>query len=238
MDKQINLVYSSSDYEKFSFFEENRDIDPSKVTALEESMETESLEKPIDVNEYFKIIDGQHRFCAWRNRKEPIIYIIHKGWGAKEIPVLNTNQKNWIPSDFLGYYLAAGNKDYEVYKHFSDHYGFTHGVNLMLLTGRTDGKSINNLFDCGKFKATKLNQANEIAKQLHGIREYYPGYKRRGFVGAFCKLRTLSNYNHDQLIDKLKYQSRKLVDCTTVDEYFDLIKEIYNYKTRNNENRI
>lgn len=237
MDKVSNQVFITEDYDKFKFFDENRNVNRSHVEEIKDSMKKKCLDKPIDVNEDFGIVDGQHTFTARRELKLPILYIIHKGWGVDDIPILNTNQKNWLAGDFLRLYLKQGLKHYEVYKNFDEHWGFTHGVNLMLLTDEKDGRP-NEKFEKGTFKATKLNWANEIAPKIHAIGEFYNGYKRRAFVAAFIKLTKLQGFRQEQLLSKLSYQSRKLVDCTTVDEYFDLLREIYNYKTRNEETKI
>lgn len=237
MDKQCNVVYNTDDYDKFSFFEENRDVNRPHVEEIKESMKKKCLDKPIDVNENFGIVDGQHTFTARRELKLPILYIIHKGWGVDDIPILNTNQKNWLAGDFLHLYLSQGLKHYEVYKNFDEHWGFTHQVNLMLLTDEKDGRP-GEKFEKGLFKATKLNWANEFAPKIHALGEFYNGYKRRAFISAFIKLSKMPGFKDEQLLAKLRYQSRKLVDCTSVDEYFSLLREIYNYKTRNNETKI
>lgn len=234
--KQVNIVWSSMDYDAFSFLENNREIDMSKVKSLMESMKAHPLEKPMDVNEKFQIIDGQHRFTGWKMLKRPVIFIIHDGWSVKEVPVLNTNQKNWNPSDFLDLYCSLGKNDYLRYKEFNDHYGFSHRVTMMLLANQ-DGTRHKD-FNEGNFKITKWTQANLLATEITSLKEFYEGYKRAGFVAAYMQLHALKDFKRDVLIQKLRYQSRKLVDCVTVEEYLDLIREIYNYKAKSGTPRI
>ena len=62
--------------------------------------------------------------------------------------------------------------------------------------------------------------------------EYYAGYKRRSFVQALLYCFQNDEYNHARLIQKLKYQSTKLVDCTTSDAYLSLIEDIYNFHSK------
>jgi len=234
MDKQINAVLSTTDYSKFSFLESNRELRLPHVEELKESITEHPLEKPIDVNEKLQIIDGQHRFWAWSELGMPIIYIIHKGWGAKEVPILNSNQKNWNPSDFVKMYSESGNEHYQKYKEFQERYGFTHGANLLLLEGHVWAKrNRSKIFNDGKFEVTKWVVANIHAKNIIELKQYYPGYKRYGFVNAYLQLATDKNFDHSILMEKVTYQSRKLVDCTTVNEYYELLREIYNFKARN-----
>jgi hypothetical protein len=235
MEKEVNKVWSTNDYSKFKFMKSNRELRLSHVAELKESIKENPLEKPIDVNEKMEIIDGQHRYFAWQELGMPIVYIIHKGWGEKEVPILNTNQKNWLPSDFVKMYCEAGNNDYIQYKEFSERYGFIHHANVILLAGR--GHDTTKDFNEGRFRVTKWHRANIMAKNLVELKEYYGGYKRSNFVSAYLNLAADPKFDHQILMDKLSYQSRKLVDCTTTKEFYELLREIYNFKSRN-ESRI
>lgn len=240
MDKEINKVYSTTNYQQFKFIPSNRDLRLPHIEELKESIKHHPLDKPIDVNERMEIIDGQHRYYAWQELNMPILYIVHRGWGAKEVPILNTNQKNWNPSDFVKMYTDLGNANYAQYKEFSDRYGFNHGANMLLLSGHqmAGGKhGINRKFVDGKFEVRKWMWANITAKQIIELKEFYQGYKRYGFVAAYVQLSMDKNFDHAILMDKVQYQSRKLVDCTTVAEFYELLREIYNFKARN-ANRI
>lgn len=237
-DKVVNHVYSSTDYKKFSFLETNRELRLPHVEELKVSIQEHPLNKPIDVNEKFQIIDGQHRYMAWWELGLPIIYIIHKGWGAKEVPILNTNQKNWNPSDFVKMYCDMGNDNYIKYREFTELYGFTHSANLLLLigtrgTGNSKSANYNKAFGEGKFVIKKWTVANILAKNLVELRQYYAGYKRASFVSAYLKMAADPNFDHSILMEKIVYQSRKLVDCTSIEEYYELLREIYNFKNRN-----
>lgn len=225
--KEIGKVYSSTDYDKFSMLDSNRDIRQAHVNELVGSMKEHPLEKAIDVNEKLQIIDGQHRFTAWKILGMPIIFTIHKGWGEKEVPVLNTHQKNWNPSDFVKMYAEIGNDNYKKYAEFVSRYGFTHHANLLLLGG---GRDIE--FKEGLFRVKKWDFANIKAKEITEIKVFYEGIKRYAFVSAYLQVSQDSSFEHKTFLEKLKYQSRKLVDCTTTADYFELIKEIYNYRKK------
>lgn len=233
MDNVVNKVYSTNDYKKFQFLATNRELRLPHVEELKESIADHPLDKPIDVNEKFEIIDGQHRYYAWMELGMPIIYIIHNGWGAKEVPILNTNQKNWNPSDFVKMYAESGNNHYIQYKEFSERFAFTHHANVMLLQGGAAVTKQTKKFNEGLFEVRKWTWANIIAKQIVELKAYYPGYKRAAFVMAYVQLSRDKNFDHVVLIDKLQFQSRKLVDCTTVGEFYELLREIYNFRARN-----
>lgn len=234
-DKEVNKVLSSTDYKKFSFIDSNRELRLQHVEELKVSISACPLNKAIDVNEKLQIIDGQHRYMAWWELGLPIIYIIHKGWGPKEVPILNTNQKNWNPSDFVKMYGDLGNDNYLKYKEFVELYGFTHGANLLLLNGSSHGgrNNSNKTFCEGNFVIKKWNAANITAKNIIDFKQYYAGYKRTSFVTAYLKIASDGNFDHSILMEKMVYQSRKLVDCTSIEEYYEILREVYNFKNRN-----
>ena len=94
MDKEVAKVYETYDYDKFHIMEKgNRKIDHDRKIA--HSMNENFLFSPILVNEKFEIIDGQNRFIASKSLNKPIYYIIKKGYGIKEVRILNSNAKNW-----------------------------------------------------------------------------------------------------------------------------------------------
>lgn len=237
MDNVVNKVYSTTDYKKFSFLESNRDLRLQHVQELKDSIQAHPLNKPIDVNEKLQIIDGQHRYMAWWELNMPVIYIIHEGWGADQVPILNSHQKNWNPSDFVHMYCDLGNENYKQYLEFQERYAFNHGANLLLLHGNgSSGKKkheITRLFAEGKFEVKKWNWANIIAKQIIELKPFYAGYKRYGFVSAYLQLATDKNFDHAILMDKVQAQQRKMVDCTTVSEFYEMLREIYNFRARN-----
>ena len=83
-DIVVGKTYSTDEYDKFSFFEKNH------VKRLEGSVKMAGqLNCPILVSEDFKIIDGQHRFKAWKNLGLPIIYSIGRNYGEREIQLIN-----------------------------------------------------------------------------------------------------------------------------------------------------
>lgn len=239
MDKNINTVWSSRDYTKFKLIAGNRAVNRAKVESLMESIEKNPLAKPIDVNENFEIIDGQHRLEAWRELGMPVIFIVHPGWGLIQVPILNSNQNNWKTTNFVDSFIQQGKKEYEVYQEFADRWGFGPGVNIMLLCGGDvsaggGGKTKKNLdkFRSGDFRVTSLTFANETARKVTDFKPHYDGYKGRTFVAAMTRLFKKTAYDHKVMLTKVSYQSQKIKPCTTIDLYYDMMKDIYNYKNQ------
>jgi len=62
--------------------------------------------------------------------------------------------------------------------------------------------------------------------------KFYQGGDRRSFIYALIQLHNIKGYSHDKMMQKIKYQSTKLVDCTNTKTYLALLEEIYNFKER------
>jgi hypothetical protein len=62
--------------------------------------------------------------------------------------------------------------------------------------------------------------------------KHYDGASRRSFVFALVHLYEIQGYNHEKMMQKLQYQSTKLVDCTNTKTYLALLEEVYNFRER------
>ena len=71
-----------------------------------------------------------------------------------------------------------------------------------------------------------------ILKWISDWETHYAGFSRRSFVLALAHLYSVNGYNHDKMMQKIKYQSAKLVDSINTKTYLALLEEIYNYKER------
>lgn len=226
-----NEILSTKEYDQFSSLKGNRKVDSKHVNHLIESMKTEYYISPIQVNEKMEVIDGQHRLQAARALKYPVYYYIAKGTNLKTVQTLNTNSKDWKTEDYLQSYIEQVVKDYIIYKQFSDVYQFSHKVNLALLTGQIGSADQLKQFEYGEFKIKDIVKATEVAAKITQVEPHYKGYKRRNFTYAIIRCLKKKEFNWERFMQKVAYQSRKMVDCSNVEQYLELIEEVYNYKT-------
>ena len=229
---KVNRVYKTNDYSIFNTIKGNRPLNRLHKKRLMESMTIQHLQSPIIVNKNMDIIDGQHRFESQKELNLPVYCIMMDDYGIKETHRLNSNSSDWKTSDFMEAYALQGLKDYIIYKEFYKDYGFGHQDCLNMLTGTIKDRNIYTIFKTGNFKVTNHKDAIEIAEKIAMIAEYYDGYKRRGFVQAMQLAFNNPDYNHAKLLQKLKYKSTELVDCTNYRQYCYLLEDIYNYKTK------
>jgi len=229
--KQINQVLETNDYSMFKVLGGNREVNMLHVKRLKESMSVKYITVPIIVNEDHQIIDGQHRFQSARELNKPIYFIKIGGLKLPDIHRLNTNTKNWTADSFLTGYCDLGKSQYITYKQFKERFGFGHNETQALLSNLSRmGGNRNTSFRDGTFVIEDYSMAVRNAEKISMCSQYYEGYKRRSFVYAMLDLFKNEEYNHAEFLNKLSFQSVKMQDCTTIDQYLVLIEEIYNFK--------
>jgi hypothetical protein len=238
MQKNSTQVHQTKDYAMFSTLSGNRELNPMHLTRLRDSIRQHYLMTIITVNEKFEIIDGQHRFSVCKQLGLPINYVVVPGYGLKEVQILNANSKTWSANDYLNGYCDLNYPEYHTYRSFFKRYGFGHKVNLSLLSPHGSGSTGKGyeVFRNGTFKIANLDFAITIADKIKMISKIYPGAERLTFVIAFTHCVRKPIFNFEEFMDKMRYRSSMLVDCTTTTAYLALIEEIYNYKRKEKVN--
>ena len=109
-------------YEMFKIYPGNRPIDRANLESLITSISERNLleERPILINEFNEILDGQHRLEAAKILNIPVHYIISgeclERKAYDHIMAANINQRKWTIDDFLNLYSYRDNN--EQYKEF------------------------------------------------------------------------------------------------------------------------
>ena len=230
--KTINQVKQTDDYSMFSRLDGNRKVNNAHLKRLRQSISEESLIVPMIVNENYEIIDGQTRFESWKDLRLPVYFVKVKGYGLNQVQRLNTNLKKWTMEDFTDSYAELGYTDYIKYREFKKTYGLGHYESIAMLRGTVSGSGVGfERFRDGEFKIKSYTRACYWAERIVALKSFYDGYRRRSFVFAILHLLNNKNFDFNQLIQKLKYQSSKLVDCSNKEQYIGILQDIYNFKS-------
>ena len=228
-----NVVDVTFDYDAFSFLKGNRPVDENHVIKLVKSMQQDYLQRPIDVNEKFEIIDGQHRFTAIKELGLPLFYVVRKGWSMKQVQVANSNNKSWTVADVIISQCELGNKQYQYIKLFATKYKISYQFAMILLNPSMDGTRIKQ----GLFEIADSETAEKIAIFLKKISKIVAfNCFRRPLVYTFRKLADNENFDFDVFLKKLEYQSDRFKPCIDSKHQIELIEEIYNYRNQNKVN--
>ena len=228
-------VHTTTDYFLFKHIDGNRNKNLLHLNRLKKSMSENYLFTIIIVNEYYEIIDGQHRFEVIQELGLPLNYIICKGYGLNEVHILNQNSKTWNADDYLDGYVKLEYKDYIQYSDFKEKYNLGHNECMTLLSGASQ-KLDPHLFYSGQFKIKSIKEAETIIEKILMIEPYYDGVRRRSFIYAMISLLKNKNFEFTEFLQKLKLQPTALQDCGTVNNYKVLIEEIYNYRRKDKVN--
>lgn len=116
----MKKIYSTKDYSRFSFLENNRIVKRSHVNEFKEEIKKNDRTMcfPIVVDPNLRIIDGQHRFHACMELGLPIYYVVDDDDDAEQA-MINCNKinKKWEMMDWLRY---RANKNGGCYKQLLD----------------------------------------------------------------------------------------------------------------------
>lgn len=236
-DKEVNQVYKTKDYSKFKSKDGNRNLNELHLKRLTESVKANDLlhANPILVNQKYEIIDGQHRFNVCRNLGKAVHYIKVKGLGLSEIQILNANSKNWKLEDYVEGYCNMGLEEYCYLKNLLNKTDL--GISKLLAMYSNFSGDIQNSVRDGSLRLNHKQRGYTISQWFNDWKLFYNGANRRTFVVALVQLYNVKGYSHDKMMQKIKYQSTKLVDCTNTKTYIALLEEIYNYKERGDKLR-
>lgn len=243
-------ILKTKDYHIFSFVSGNRKINEAHARRLEKSFLKRYLLSPIIVNEFYQIIDGQHRYTVCKRLSLPIYYIIVNGYGLDEVQILNTNSSNWKKIDYLNAYCDLKSPEYLKFKRFMQTYpDFGFQVCEMLLSLKTinraqevnkntaSGVTYFRTFEDGDFVCVDYDLSCKMADQILEIKQYNQSViNRKTFVAAMLQLLKNDQFDHYEFMAKLSLQPSSLIDCVNVSQYKSLIEEIYNWRRKNKVN--
>lgn len=240
LNNKVTSVYSTMDYDVFTFIEGNRELD--HVKAVKESIEKVGfLWVPILVNEKFEIIEGQHRFTACKELGLPVIYIIQPNIGMKEVQALNTCAKRWTIKNHIHAYASGEMKT-------------TDGLYLDILVKKYPWASVDTIlaatskYGFSNSKANiiegKINCSSDEYEMADRVLSYiektlpYIREKKVSVTRALCYLYSLG-VRKPEVIDVNHLQKRFVINNsrfepdTKIQTNIDRIQDqVYNFGTR------
>jgi hypothetical protein len=232
-DNKSNSIYSTTDYDKFTTVRGNRIIKPLHLKKLKNAITNNNLlsASPIIVNERMEVVDGQHRLQVAKDLKLPVYYMIVPGLKLKDVQTINANSHQWSADAYALSYVELGNPNYIKYVQFRDKYKFFHAEACAILSHGSEKKP-NQEFKDGLFVIKDYAMCEQIAQNILDFEPHYTGFRRRSFVRAMIKISRMPFYKHDVMMQKVRYQSTRLVDCVALNDYLLLLEQIYNYKNK------
>jgi hypothetical protein len=148
----------------------------------------------------------------------------------EDIRTINSSTKTWTPLDYARSFATLGNKDYQTYLDFKEKYKLGHAILIAYLGGWGDYKSITTAlrFREGKFKVSEIERAHVLCSQLKEMREYYLKTDNRPFAIAFRNIAMSVQYNHQNMMNKMKLYGKDIQDSLEPIEYMRQLEIVYN----------
>lgn len=232
----------TKDYEKFKMMECNRNLSRSHINELKEAIaQFGYLEScPIMVNEDFEILDGQHRFVACKESGLPIRYEVVED-KDNLIITLNTSQRKWNLEDYVNYWSKKGfNPNYDRLKNICKELGMSSTMVMTILSGGVTSGSNHDQIKKGSLKFT-LEDSLKVRGFYSNMDRFCKVVKMKPttrLCTALMQLSARKGFNWSTLISKANRYPTVAYNCRTKEEFFIMLRDLYNFNTRKVENRI
>ena len=244
-DEQVGVYYQTSNYSKFVLIEGNREINPRHVEGLKKSIQKIGLITPIQVDKNFKLGNGQHRFYACKALGYPVTYqLLPDHIDLEKIMIdININNENWSNDDFCNRWAKKEQKEnpesymnmpYNIFQTCRK-YKLHHKTLIILIYGSY--KDVySNLFRAGKLELENKEQFRKDAEYLSLLMvTHRPSTvcEQRSFQVAMCgDFLNNENFDREKFLAKVKKYPYKLEKRSSEKEYYDHIRDLYNWNIR------
>ena len=238
-------VYSTKNYEYFNISEINRNIKPSQVRVIKNSIISQGQQKPIVLDNDFYIIDGQHRYTALKELNLPIEFIISNRSGntiKDKMSIMESQNTSFSWSYMEKLVLRAKIDDnYLRLKILIDKYGFSLSATLdILFNKRTHIKASqkmgnisigfleNNLIVTEEMVSKSINRFDKF-KKLKEINNLFLSTQKSRTLLSLVKNQ---NLDLDVLISKSQKNSGRIDDLCRMNKTVDFIEKLYNFNSK------
>lgn len=242
-------IFSTIDYDKFRFFDENRELKEFYIKRMMQSIAEKNLlhRYPILVNKDFYILDGQNRFQAARRLGIPIYYKFENMLELDDIIMVQVTQLKWGMEDYLHYYAVKGKKEYIAIDSLLKKYPHS-CLSLIIKLFCPDSEAQKKFkkgllqFECAIDEVDALlNKVNIIVEHLDSltINKTKSAYIReRTFVHALGLFFRCGNVDYMRFMDKLTLHIGTIRPCTSCAYYIEQFIQIYNYNHKKASERL
>ena len=247
--QELTKVYVTKDYHLFGFIKGNREINPTNLNNITESLKKKQvLESTIiigvdDVSndgKPYKIIEGQHRFTACSELGLPVSFIIREDFDIEVmekslsiVELLNTASKTWDITNFMYSKCLLGIEPYILYNKLFEKYNLFEHENILQIINKYKGDYKYVWFQ--QFKEGELLLTNEMYEQvdrdlsiLDSMTPSIINSGKRQYIKALTNIVYTPNLDINRLVEKM-LKFGELPVSKTIDKCYEIIvKDVYN----------
>lgn len=238
---------STTNYNLFKQHESNRDIREHEeyIQKLMKSIDKENLLhlRPILVDRNYRVIDGQNRLECAKRLQVPVYYIVDDKIDSRSMFTINQNQNKWSNEDYLKFYSAEGNVNYQKLKVFMGKNKLSLNVALSLFRSVKGGLSSKNfqegkfIFPCAEEELMGLEHLGYLrtfieylSSKTFGPKKYLTGPT---FSRAFILFLNVKSVDFSLFMKRLPYRLDLVRPCARQSDFINIFREIYNYRNQN-----
>lgn len=238
-------IYETKDYDMFVPLKGQRSVKLWHVARLAKSMEEFGmLVDIVTVNENLEVINGLQRLAAAKQAKETVYYVIVKGYGIREMKLMNKFHLDWSTKDSFESGVDLGIPAYLELKKFHDKFSeFSLNSCIAMCSGiadysarrRTNYQRVTGFgrisnFDDGTWVPKDIELAEIHAGMLREIGKYFKKYNESRFVGAMLVVFRHPQFEgkYNRFLNNLAKDRSLLYQCARRDQYVELVEKICN----------
>lgn len=230
------LTFSTTAYDMFKFFPENRDVTHPRFERIKNAILASGyiMSFPLLVTRDYYVIDGQGRLAVCKHLGIPVPYVFFEGTRQQALELmvtLNITGGKWIMDDYIWFHSVKGVRCHKLLLDFVD----THKLGTY--------NSIHICFDAGDENITTklkkgvdvplLSRRDEIAKFILSCSDL-SYYKSINFVRSVC---FLFRKGKEDDINKILKKHLAIPQQASASAYLSVFENIIN-KGKNGKKRI
>lgn len=236
---KIDSVQCTTDYSRFKFRKDNREIIPGNLRQIEKSILSQNLlpAKPILVNQDFEVIDGQHRLLVAKKLKLPIYFVVSSDLHDSTLIDLNRAQRQWTMQNYMDFHVANGNEEYIKLKKFWEFSELQFHQVLALFDVICRRSKQENPFTAGQFHFPEDQFFYyELVKKVKIFIEYVKTLpitpksfiNSKSFFRAIRIFLTRDDIDFDRFMKKMQRYWTKLRPEGSKEDYVNFFEKVYN----------
>lgn len=229
-DKVISSVRETTDYNKFKFLEENREVTKKALTRIRKSVERDGWRNyPITVNEKMEIIEGQHTFLYAKEHGLPIRYFVQEGATKKDCQIMNSARTRWNYADYIHYFSKSGDISYKyielLIKRFSS-------IPVSTVVNQVVKGDMTKHIQSGTAQVT-TDMYNEAVVRLAYIEKLMPyitiiGGRRNVFIESLLLVYDMKNIDRERLATVVQKNCYTMSPASNYEQTLGEIERVYN----------
>jgi hypothetical protein len=231
MSQLKNVIQETKDYDIFKKLPGNRTLSKGLIRDLIHSFTDKPqliFARPLLVNEYFQVVDGQHRQAALMSIGHSIPYMVVPKLTVRDARLLNALQRSWTLEDFARSYAETDGGVYQQFVDLMDKYHLPPRTLLSYTTGMTSGSEhISTKFRTGEYKPRPMYDTQAWIDKLTEFAPYNRHWNEQSFATAVAQLLARDDYDHERMIRKLE-SSGPLIHRSAVKDYLRDLESVYN----------